>query len=89
MNVSVVARIKGKVQGVMFRISSQEKAIDFGLSGYAKNLDSGDVEILMCGEQSNIDKMLAWLEQGPEQAEVTDVEHHEIKVPVPNFFSVE
>ena len=89
MNVSVVARIKGKVQGVMFRISSQEKAIDFGLSGYAKNLDSGDVEILMCGEQSNIDKMLAWLEQGPDQAEVTDVEHHEIKVPVPNFFSVE
>ncbi|MGB0937106.1 MAG: acylphosphatase [Colwellia sp.] len=89
MNVSEIARVKGKVQGVMFRISSQEKAIDYSLSGYAKNLDSGDVEVLMCGDRSNVDKMLEWLSQGPEDADVTAVEHHEVKVPVPNFFSVE
>jgi acylphosphatase len=89
MNVSVIARVKGKVQGVMYRISSQEKAIDFSLSGYAKNLDSGDVEVLMCGEKTNVDKMINWLSQGPAEAEVSGVEHHEVKVPVPNFFSVE
>ena len=89
MNVSVIARVKGQVQGVMFRISCQEKAIDFSLSGYAKNLESGDVEVLMCGAQASVDEMLAWLSQGPEKADVTSVEHHEVKVPVPNFFSVE
>jgi acylphosphatase len=50
MNVSYIAHVSGKVQGVYFRVSSQQKAIDYGLSGYARNLADGDVEVFLSGE---------------------------------------
>ena len=45
MNVSYISHISGKVQGVYFRVSSQQKAIEYGLSGYARNLADGEVEV--------------------------------------------
>jgi len=46
-----------KVQGVYFRASSLQKAIYYGLSGYAKNLTDGDVEVFLSGKQENVNKM--------------------------------
>ncbi len=74
MNVSYIAHVSGKVQGVYFRASSQQVAIDHGLSGYARNLADGDVEVLMCGEEREVDKMLEWLTHGPPQAEVAEMQ---------------
>lgn len=88
MNVSYIAHIAGRVQGVYFRASSQQQAIDYGLSGYARNLDDGDVEVLICGEQENINKMLDWLSHGPEQAEVTSIEHKQVPWQDHPFFSI-
>lgn len=88
MNVCYIAHVSGTVQGVYFRASSQQKAIDYSLSGYARNLDDGDVEVLMCGEKANIDKMLTWLDEGPEQAEVTGVESKQIAWQEHHFFSI-
>ncbi len=89
MNVTYIAHISGKVQGVYFRVSSQQQAIDYGLSGYARNLADGDVEVLLCGEKGNIDKMLDWLTRGPEQAEVTSIQHKQIPWQAHSFFSIE
>lgn len=88
MNVSYIAHVSGKVQGVYFRASSQQVAIDYGLSGYAKNLDDGDVEILMCGEEKDVDKMLAWLAHGPPEAEVVSMEKKQVKWQQHNFFAI-
>jgi len=88
MNVSYIAHISGRVQGVYFRASSQQQAIEYSLSGYARNLEDGDVEVLLCGEQTNIDKMLVWLSHGPEQAEVTDIEHKKVPWQEHHFFSI-
>ena len=88
MNVSYIAHISGRVQGVYFRASSQQQAIEHSLSGYARNLDNGDVEVLVCGKLENIEKMLAWLAQGPEQAEVTNIEHKKIPWQEHHFFSI-
>lgn len=88
MNVSYLAHVSGKVQGVYFRASSQQVAIDFGLSGYARNLDDGDVEVLMCGEQHNIDKMLAWLAHGPPQAEVESIRSKQVEWQEHTFFAI-
>lgn len=88
MNVSYIVHVSGKVQGVYFRASSQQKAIDYGLSGYAKNLADGDVEVFLSGEEENVQKMLAWLEQGPEQAEVTKMKHKQVDWKQHNFFSI-
>ncbi len=42
---------KGRVQGVGFRYTAQRYAIDFNLTGYVKNLDNGDVETQVQGEE--------------------------------------
>ena len=88
MNVSYVAQISGKVQGVYFRASSQQKAIEYGLSGYAHNLADGDVEVLLCGEQDSVDKMLDWLNHGPPQAEVSQVKTKQVEWTEHNHFSI-
>lgn len=86
--VCYLANVSGLVQGVYFRVSCQQKAIELQLSGYAKNLADGDVQVLMCGEQTNIDKMLEWLKQGPERAEVKNVEHKEVPWQDQNHFAI-
>ena len=88
MNVSYIAHISGKVQGVFFRASSQQQAIEYGLSGYARNLADGEVEVLMCGEQQNVDKMLEWLSHGPPQAVVEDVKSKQVPWQDHNHFSI-
>ncbi|MBL4899888.1 MAG: acylphosphatase [Colwellia sp.] len=88
MNVSYIVHVSGKVQGVYFRVSSQQKAIDYGLSGYAKNLVDGDVEVFLSGEQENVDKMLAWLKHGPELAQVTKIQQKKVGWQAHSFFSI-
>ncbi len=88
MNVSYIAHVSGKVQGVFFRVSSQQKAIDYGLSGYARNLADGDVEVFLSGEEENVEKMLAWLHHGPEKAEVTQMQQKQVDWQEHSFFSI-
>ncbi len=88
MNVSYIAHVSGKVQGVYFRVSSQQKAIDYGLSGYARNLADGDVEVFLSGEEERVEKMLAWLQHGPEQAQVTEMQQKQVDWQEHSFFSI-
>lgn len=73
MKVCYIAKVTGIVQGVYFRASAQNMAIDLGLSGYAHNQEDGTLEVMVCGEESNVEQMLNWLEQGPDEAEVDEV----------------
>jgi acylphosphatase len=88
MNVSYMAHVSGKVQGVYFRASSQQIAIDHGLSGYARNLTDGGVEVLMCGDEQNINKMLEWLAHGPPEAEVERIESKQVPWQEHHFFAI-
>ena len=88
MNVSYMAHVSGRVQGVYFRASSQQIAIEYSLSGYARNLTNGGVEVLMCGEEKNIEKMIKWLEQGPQEAEVDNVDVQKVPWQEHHFFAI-
>ena len=88
MNVCFKVHITGKVQGVYFRSSAQQLAIEYCLSGYARNLTNGDVEVLLCGAQDDIDKMLNWLSHGPEQADVETITHEQVPRQEHHFFSI-
>ena len=68
------AWVTGKVQGVLYRGSTQEQALKLGITGYAKNLPDGRVEVLMCGSPEDVKTLSEWLWQGPEKAHVTHVE---------------
>lgn len=71
--------VSGKVQGVWFRAGAQQQAVQLGLTGWARNLPDGRVEVLACGEKDAVSAMLVWLEEGPELAKVSGVERKEVE----------
>jgi len=65
--------VTGRVQGVFFRASTRDVAVDLSLTGYARNMADGSVEVLACGSQDAIEKLATWLRQGPRMASVSSV----------------
>jgi acylphosphatase len=73
--IQLHAIISGQVQGVGFRYSTEKVASSLGLTGWVKNLDSGNVEVLAQGDKPVLEKMLEWLHKGPRSANVSNVEY--------------
>ena len=71
--------ISGTVQGVFFRKFIQEKAEKLDLKGFIRNLDDGRVEVIIEGKDENTNLMLDFCKQGPEHANVKEVEYSEMK----------
>ena len=67
-------RVRGQVQGVFFRASTEAVALRLGLSGWVRNSENGDVELVACGTVRQLDDMENWLRQGPSRARVTGVQ---------------
>lgn len=82
----VKIKIRGKVQGVLFRLSAKQKADELKIFGFAKNLDDGSVYIEAEGEKENLEKFLKWCHQGPILAKVEKVDY-EISRQFVNFIS--
>jgi len=72
--------VTGKVQGVWFRASTKEKAESLALTGWARNVPDGRVEVLACGEREKISELIEWLKVGPALAEVKEVVCEEVEV---------
>ena len=53
----------GRVQGVGFRYTVQRYCLKMGLTGWVKNLDSKEVEILVEGQKDTIEEMCKSVEQ--------------------------
>ncbi len=72
--------ISGRVQGVCYRISTQQQATRFNLTGYVKNLPDGRVQAECCGSVEDIESMLQWLWLGPVMAKVENIEIQSLPV---------
>ena len=70
--ISIV--VKGRVQGVYFRQTAQEKATALGITGTVRNLPDRSVKIIATGIKEQLDKLIAWCRQGPSRAEVSGIE---------------
>ncbi len=66
--------VSGIVQGVGFRYYTSWEAGKRNITGHAKNLYNGNVEVLLYGSREDIDSMLQWLEKGPRTARVDALE---------------
>ncbi|MBD3203931.1 acylphosphatase [Candidatus Woesearchaeota archaeon] len=66
--------IKGRVQGVFYRLSTKKKANYLSLGGWVKNLARGDVEVVAEGKKENLERLIAWARQGPPGARVDDID---------------
>ena len=65
--------VSGRVQGVFYRASAREQARDLALTGHARNLADGSVEVLACGDAAAVDALERWLWEGPPAARVERV----------------
>jgi acylphosphatase len=63
-------RVSGRVQGVAYRASAVDAALQEGVVGWVRNLSTGDVEGVAQGEASAVDGFLAWAANGPAGARV-------------------
>jgi acylphosphatase len=72
--------VSGKVQGVFFRASTREQALQLGLRGHARNLADGRVEVLAEGDERALDALERWLHVGPPMARIESVERGDAEV---------
>lgn len=68
------AIVTGRVQGVSFRYHTRRTANRLGLTGFVKNLPSGQVEVFAQGPEAELEEFSGWLHQGPSGARVDTVE---------------
>ena len=88
MSHCIRCTISGMVQGVWYRSSTQEQAQQLNITGYARNLADGRVEVLACGGETALAELKAWCWQGPRLAEGTDVQCETVSVDeIPSRFS--
>ena len=78
--------VSGKVQGVFYRASTRERALDLGLSGRATNLPDGRVDVIAEGDAVALDALEAWLRLGPPAARVDAVLREAWTMPVNEGF---
>ncbi|MCQ4164518.1 acylphosphatase [Tahibacter harae] len=72
--------VSGRVQGVFFRASTRTEALRLGLSGYARNLPDGRVEVHAQGDAAAIAALEQWLRKGPPMARVDSLQREAIAV---------
>lgn len=69
--------VSGEVQGVGFRQATALQAERLELDGWVRNLTDGRVEVLFEGNEAGVAELSDWLQQGPENAQVSALELHE------------
>lgn len=69
--------VRGRVQGVGYRYFARHQAVALGLSGYARNLDDGRVEVYAAGSPDKLSEFGALLHHGPRWSDVRGVEEQE------------
>lgn len=71
--VRAKAIVSGIVQGVGFRYFASRLADRYNITGYAKNLPNGNVEIDAEGDKSAVNGYLEEIKTGPRFAQVADM----------------
>ena len=72
--------VTGKVKGFFFRQATKVVAIKNNFTVWVKNLENGQVEILLEGNDKNVDSVIDWCHNGPANSRVDEIkiEQHEL-----------
>jgi acylphosphatase len=66
--------VRGRVQGVWFRGSTERVARAEGVTGWVRNRPDGSVEAVFEGEPDAVERVLAFCREGPPHARVDALE---------------
>jgi acylphosphatase len=81
--------VSGVVQGVGYRFYTVRAARALGLSGFARNLPDGRVEVVAAGPAEGLLQLRERLRSGPRGAVVSGLEESEADIdPAPSDFEV-
>ena len=69
--------VRGRVQGVWFRGSTEAEARAAGVAGWVRNRPDGSVEAVFEGPPEAVERLLAFCRRGPRAARVDTVEEVE------------
>jgi acylphosphatase len=72
--------VGGRVQGVFYRATAARRAQELAITGFARNLPDGRVEILACGEDEPVQAFIKWLWIGSSACKVTSVETNDLPI---------
>jgi len=70
--------ISGKVQGVFYRQSTRERAVELGVTGEVRNLPDGNVLIIATGTEEQLQSLAEWCRSGPPKARVSGIEVNDL-----------
>ena len=71
--IQVNVIVKGRVQGVYYRLHTREAAIEKGVTGYVKNCPDRSVEAVFQGSPEQVDAMVQWCHSGSPASAVSSV----------------
>lgn len=80
--------VSGAVQGVGYRFFVQREAASLGLTGWARNLEDGRVQVHACGPADRLDDLERALHTGPRAAHVQQVEVKVVPCSESNSFEI-
>lgn len=80
MSKNLMICVRGRVQGVFFRLAAKELAQSLGLAGSVRNEPDGSVLLEVEGGEKALDEFVAWCRRGPEQSTVKSLEVSEGEV---------
>lgn len=66
--------IRGRVQGVFFRLETKSAAEQEGVTGWIRNRPDGAVEAVFEGEKRAVAAVIQWCHAGPALSRVDNVE---------------
>jgi acylphosphatase len=74
--VEVRARVivRGRVQGVSFRMLTSDRARSRGVAGWVRNRPDGAVEAVFEGQEEAVGSLVDWCRRGPAGAIVDSVD---------------
>ena len=73
MNRQVHIILRGRVQGVGFRVFIRDRARQLALTGWVRNLADGSVEAVATGEHKRLQQFVALCNSGPPEAVIQDM----------------
>jgi DNA ligase D-like protein (predicted 3'-phosphoesterase) len=78
--IAVRAIVRGGVQGIGFRDATLRRAHQLGAMGWVRNGDDGGVLVHAEGAESTVNDLVAFLNEGPPAADVSEVAVERVKV---------
>lgn len=65
--------VSGRVQGVFYRTSTKDKALELGIKGWIMNKPDGSVYIEAEADESVLDQFIEWCKKGPMMARIDNI----------------